>query len=168
MVKAQYSNKHNLQSRRIWEAPLNQSFKYSNPHSWNWIKSCKDVCVKKGAALSTDQHLLVCNFNLEKPPGPTQTCRTTRSNLMRGPGRQKCMKGLCTLHIVNVPRDARKHSGDGVSGVALSVARICQQKWLSAWQILARKNKLGGTRWRHYSSKENSVPRMASEQCLTV
>jgi len=36
-------NKHNIQSRRIWETSLNQTIQYSNLQSGNWTKSCKQV-----------------------------------------------------------------------------------------------------------------------------
>ena len=51
--------------------------------STDLFRSVLDVGVKRGAELSTDHHLLVCNLHLEKPPGTTQTCRTRRSCRMK-------------------------------------------------------------------------------------
>ena len=41
--------------------------------------SVLDVHVKRDAELSAYCHLVVCNLLLEKPPGPTQMCRTWHS-----------------------------------------------------------------------------------------
>ena len=37
--KSQHFNKHNIQSRRIWETPLKKTFQYSDLLSQNWTES---------------------------------------------------------------------------------------------------------------------------------
>jgi len=74
-------------------------FQHRNMHNYTWcrdslgqlslidycmvsadlFRSVLDVCVKRGTERSTDHHLLVCNMHLEKPLGPTQTCRIRKS-----------------------------------------------------------------------------------------
>jgi len=42
------------------------------------FRSVLDVRVKRGAELSTNHHLVVCNLNLDGHPEPTETWRTRR------------------------------------------------------------------------------------------
>jgi len=90
-----------------------------------------DVRVKRGAELSTDHHLFVCNLRLEKPTGPTQTYRTRMSftNRVGDPGKQGCQKGLCRQRIFLVPRAPGMYSGCvWVAAVASFTARVYGRK----------------------------------------
>jgi len=67
------------------------------------LHSVSDIRVKRDTELWTHHHQVVCNLNLAKPPGPTQTCRASRSY-------RRKWEALAD-------KDARKSYADGISSL---------------------------------------------------
>jgi len=87
--------------------------------------SLSDDRVRSDAELSTNHHLVFCNFFLEKEIWFTRTCKTKTWEVLpneeEGPARQGRRKDLCRRHIVFVSRALGMHGG---LGRAVAVVQI--------------------------------------------
>jgi len=99
------------------------------------FRSVLDVHVKRGAKLSTDHNLLICSLHLEKPPEPTQTCRTRRFYRIeweflvdKDIGKIFCRQRPCSKNFKECTADAEWR----LPAVASSATRVWGRKRLSA------------------------------------